>query len=83
MYILMTICRIMANKTKKIGNPKSRTANYSKEEEDFLVSCMLPYKEKIENKRTNSVTNQAKDQAWESVANDFNASSPFGVSNLY
>lgn len=58
---------------------KSRSANYSKEEEDFIVSCMLPYKSIIENKRTNSVTNQAKDQAWVSIAEDFNANSMFGV----
>lgn len=74
MFSLSFCIRKMAS----VGS-KSRSTNYSKEEEDHIVTCMLPYKSIIENKRTNTVSTQAKDEAWDLIAKDFNANSPAGV----
>ncbi|CAG7727940.1 unnamed protein product [Allacma fusca] len=53
---------------------KSEDSEWSKvrdEELDIIVSCVEKYKSIIENRRTNKISQDAKQQAWENIAAEF------------
>ncbi|KAJ8948828.1 hypothetical protein NQ318_013480 [Aromia moschata] len=62
---------ILIYKTKSF----TRAANFNNEEEALLVSLVNKYKEKIECRKTDMMTNATKMETWKKIANEFNSSS--------
>ncbi|KAF2887368.1 hypothetical protein ILUMI_18808 [Ignelater luminosus] len=54
---------------------RPRTANFDREEVRLLVDVALNYKNIVENKCTDDVSWKAKNEAWESIAREFNSQS--------
>ncbi|KAG5892344.1 hypothetical protein JTB14_011210 [Gonioctena quinquepunctata] len=52
-----------------------RGHNFSPREVSHLFTLALQYKNILENKQTNGVTNSQKNEAWVKIANEFNATS--------
>ena len=53
--------------------PIKRSANFSGEEVESLIEMATQQKTIIENKRTDRVTTERKEAAWETIAAEFNA----------
>lgn len=62
-----------------MSQQRSRTRNFSEDEEEILVKLANNYKQIIENKTTSAVNTKAKKDAWEQIAVQFNAMCPHGV----
>ncbi|KAK5648015.1 hypothetical protein RI129_002907 [Pyrocoelia pectoralis] len=50
-----------------------KRVNYSSEEKNLLTSLVHKYKDVVENKITNSASNQQKEKAWDVIATEFNS----------
>lgn len=57
-----------------MAEKRKRGQNFSLEEKDKLVKILLLHKDTILNKKTDGTTNEAKNNAWITVTNTFNAS---------
>lgn len=57
----------------EICEKRRRTGNYSSGERDLLVELVGKYGLIIENKKTDAVTWKEKQEAWQQVANEYNA----------
>lgn len=62
---------------------KQRSVNFSKSEEEKLVSLVLEKKNIFENKKTDAVTSKQKDAAWEALALKFNAISDSNIVSFF
>lgn len=51
-----------------------RTTNFTKSEENYLLQLIKKYGHILENKRTDSASNQNKNEAWLKVTREFNSS---------
>ncbi|KAK5648389.1 hypothetical protein RI129_003281 [Pyrocoelia pectoralis] len=70
----------MSSSSSCVNNSKRmRTANYSQNEKNVLVTIVNSYKNIIENKKTDAVTNGEKEKAWQQIAQKFNAVSPENI----
>lgn len=54
---------------------EKRAANFTQSEVDLLIDIVLKFKHIIENKQTDATTWKDKNQAWEKITEEFNASS--------
>ena len=53
----------------------SKKKHFTEMEKCFLTQCIIPYKEVLENKKTDGATNKQKQEAWDAVAEIYNSSS--------
>lgn len=51
-----------------------RSTNFSEQEKSSLINIIAKYKDVIENKKTDGVTNHEKNQTWDRITQEFNAS---------
>ena len=58
---------------KGTQKPEKRAANFSKYEEQLLISLVEKYKTIIESKKSNSVTWKDKEKAWLKIESEFNS----------
>lgn len=56
-----------------------RSANYTAEEKSCLINIINKYKNIIESKKTDKFSWNDKNNAWETIANEFNAAAPNGT----
>lgn len=61
----------MESRTKR-----ARSANFSNDEKILLLNLISNYKHIIENKKTDHVSSEEKNVAWNKIATEFNASAP-------
>lgn len=61
------------------GGKKPRSANMTVIERALLADLCTKYRHIVENKKTDSVTVKAKDDAWKELALEFQATSTAGV----
>lgn len=54
---------------------RERQANFSADEVDVLLKTISNFKNIIENKKTDAITWQQKDNAWDKITTQFNSSS--------
>lgn len=54
---------------------RSRAENFTTEEKDLLVELVTKYKEVIENKRTDAVSQKQKKRAYQMLSNEYNSQS--------
>ncbi|KAK5648275.1 hypothetical protein RI129_003167 [Pyrocoelia pectoralis] len=66
----------MCNENEAKG--RGRGANFSATEKQFVLSLVYKFKKVIENKKTDAVTNEEKQQAWLQITKEFNSSCPDG-----
>lgn len=52
---------------------RERSANFNTAEIQLLVSLVGKFKQIIENKKTDAVTNKDKEAAWKKIENSFNS----------
>ncbi|KAG5861793.1 hypothetical protein JTB14_003484 [Gonioctena quinquepunctata] len=55
---------------------RTRSSKFSNNEKVMMINLVSKYKNIIENKKTNGVTNNEKIKAWENICQEFNAVSP-------
>lgn len=55
---------------------KKRSQNFSNEEKITLLNIISLYKDLIENKHTDAISNKQKNEAWEKICNNFNSACP-------
>lgn len=65
---------------KRTRKNTTRNVNFSKEEEDWLIQCVLKNKFVLLDKTSNAHTIQQKQAAWSKVEKEFNSSSEAKVS---
>lgn len=53
-----------------------RSTNYTMEEKACLINIINKYKNIVESKKTDKLSWKDKSNAWETIANEFNASAP-------
>lgn len=63
---------------------RKRSSNFTAADRMLVVDLALKWAGVIENKRTDSVTSRQKEEAWQSIASEFNgcASTPRDASTL-
>lgn len=66
-----------------MSQSKQRSANFSKSEEEKLVTLVLEKKNIFENKKTDAATSKQNDVAWEKLATQFNASSETNTVSIF
>ncbi|KAF5276773.1 hypothetical protein FQR65_LT16196 [Abscondita terminalis] len=50
-----------------------KRVNYTSDEKNLLVTLVDKYKDKVENKKTNGISNKEKEAIWASIADEFNS----------
>lgn len=63
-----------------MAEKRARTANYSLEEKNLLLQLVQKHKNVVENKKTDAVSNIAKENTWKKIAFEFNSVAPSNVS---
>lgn len=58
---------------------RSRSANFLAKEKLLLVTLAANFKNILENKKTDTVTNQEKEQAWALITTQFNSQCPDNI----
>lgn len=60
---------------------KTRGPNFSANEKEILIHLITKYKDLVENKKTDAVTTNLKNEGWRKLAEEFNSLSSFSVRN--
>ena len=56
-----------------MSKKRVRAMNFSQNEEDILIQCVLRRSAIIENKQTDACTLKDKKRAWEEITDEFNS----------
>lgn len=72
----MTSRNIIQQETRLFLTNETRTSNFSATEKHLLLSIISQHKSITENKKTDMVSVEEKNKAWEIVCVHFNASCP-------